>query len=226
MRGSAVPTMVWSSAASSSASITPVVARTLMRVVSSACGMGFSLLGAQRLNEAQAQMAKLNQLGLLQAVGQGRLDPCGLPPECIHAVTALVRYLRIDRAPVRGIGDAPDQCGAFQVIDQAGHRPRGDVQHLRELTHCESPVWIVVQAYEDLEAALTQPESVRPALHGRVELLPQDADGRQRLRSGLDFSPLPLQHLADPGVEQEAIRVGLELSGVEIGLGSELAHIY
>src|SRR6266568_8390142 len=109
MRGSAVPTMVWSSAASSSASITPAVARTLMRVVSSPCGMGFSLLNAQRLDETQTQMTKLNQLGVLEPVGQGRLDPCGLTPERIHAVTALVRDLRVDGAPVRGIGDAPDQ---------------------------------------------------------------------------------------------------------------------
>src|SRR5437588_590997 len=125
MRGSAVPTMVWSSAASSSASITPVVARTLMRVVSSPCGIGFSLLDAKRL-----------------------------------------------------------------------------------------------------DAALTQPEAVRPALHARVELLSQDADGGERLCSGFDFSALPLQHLADPGVEQEALRVGLELYGVEFRLGSELTHIY
>src|SRR6266550_1422911 len=218
--------MVWSSAASSSASITPAVARTLMRVVSSPCGMGFSLLDAQRLDEAQAQMAKLNQLGLLEPVGQGRLHPRGLPPERIHAVTALVGDLRMDGAPVRRIGDAPDQSVALQVIDQACHRSRGDVQHLRELTHCESPVCLVVKAYEDLEAALAEAEPVRPPLHARMEFLSQDADGGQRLRSGLDLSALPLEDLADPGIEQEALRVGLKLGGVEIALGSELTHIY
>src|SRR3989475_10559423 len=137
--------MVWSSAASSSASITPAVARTLMRVVSSPAGMGLSLLDAQRLDEAQAQMAKLNQLGLLQPVGQGCLDPSGLPPECIHAVPALVGDLRIDGAPVRRIGDAPHQAVALQIIDEAGHRSRGDVEHLRELAHGESPARLVVK---------------------------------------------------------------------------------
>src|SRR2546422_9546215 len=89
MRGSAVPTIVWSSAASSSASITPAVARTLMRGVSSPCGMGFSLLNAPPLGETQAQLTKLNQLGVLEPVGQGRLAPCGTPPERIHAVPVL-----------------------------------------------------------------------------------------------------------------------------------------
>src|SRR5437773_4905081 len=218
--------MVWSSAASSRASMTPMVARTLMRVVSSACGMDFPLLDAQRLDEAQAQMAKLNQLGLLEPVGQGRLDPRGLPPERIHTVTALVGDLRIDGAPVRWIGDAPDQSVALQIIDEARHRSRGDVQHLRELPHCESPVCLVVKAHEDLEAALAEAEPVRPPLHARMELLSEDADGGQRLRSGLDFSALPLEDVADPRIEQEALRVGLKLGGVEIVLGSEFTHIY
>src|SRR6266550_3989338 len=218
--------MVWSSAASSSASMTPTVARTLMRVVSSACGMGFSLLHAQGLDEAQAQMAKLNQLGLLQPVGQSRLDPGGLPPERIHALAALLRDLRMDGAAVRLIGDAPDQSVALQVIDETCHRSRGDVQHLRELTHCESPAWLVVKAHEDLETALAQAEPIRPPLHAGVELLSQDADGGQRLRSGLDLSALPLQDLADPRIEEEALRVGLERWDVEFWMGSEVTHIY
>src|SRR5438132_1067629 len=218
--------MVWSSAASSSASITPAVARTLMRVVSSPCGMGFSLLNAQRLDETQAQMTKLNQLGVLEPVGQGRLDPRSLPPERVHAVSALVGDLRIDGAPVLRIGDAPHQAVALQIIDEAGHRSRGDVEHLRELTHGQPPAWLMVKAHEDLEAALAEAEPVRPALHARVELLSQDADGGQRLRSGLDLSALPLQYLADPRIEQEALGVGLELGGVEFWVGSELTHIY
>src|SRR5712664_1705893 len=113
MRGSAVPTIVWSSAASRSASITPMVARTLIRVVNSACGMGFSLLGAHRLDEAQAEMAQLNQFGLFEAVGQGGLHPGGLPPELTDTVATLVGDLGIDRAPVRRIGDAPDQAVAL-----------------------------------------------------------------------------------------------------------------
>src|SRR5205807_5339600 len=165
MRGSAVPTMVWSSAASKSASITPMVARTLIRVVSSACGMGFPLLGAHRLDEAQAQMAQLNQFGLLEAVGQGGLDPGGLPPELIDAVTALVSDLRMYGAPVRRVGDAPDHAVALQVVDEAGHGSGGDVEHLGELAHGEPPVWLVVQAHQDLEAALAEAEPVCPALH-------------------------------------------------------------
>src|SRR3979411_474070 len=98
MRGKAVPTIVWSSAASKSASITPMVASTLIRVVSSACGMGFSLLDRHRLDQAQAQMAQLNQFGLLEASGHGVLDPGGLPPELVDTVAALVGDLGIDRA--------------------------------------------------------------------------------------------------------------------------------
>src|SRR3989442_14640330 len=143
MRGSAVPTIVWSSAASSSARITPAVARTLMRVVSSPCGMGFSLLDAQRLDEAQTQMAKLNQLGLLQPVGQGRLDPRGLPPERGDTVPALLGDLRVDRAAVRRIGDAPYQAVALQVIDATSQRPRRDIEHVRPLGLCEALAWLV-----------------------------------------------------------------------------------
>src|SRR5438132_927933 len=171
MRGSAVPTIVWSSAASKSASITPMVARTLIRVVSSACGMGFSLLGAHRLDESQAQMAQLNQLGFLEAVGQGGLDSGGLPPELVDTVAALVGDLGVDRAPVRRIGNAPDQAVALQVVDEPGHGSRRDVQHLGELAHGEAPAWLVVQSYQDLEAALAEAEPVRPALHARVQLL-------------------------------------------------------
>jgi len=67
----------------------------------------------------------------------------------------------------------------------------------------------VVKAHEDLKAALAEPEPLRPSLHTGVELLSQDADGGQRLRSGLDPSALPLEDLADPRIEQEALRVGL-----------------
>src|SRR5437879_3166893 len=226
MRGSAVPTMVWSSAASKSASITPMVARTLIRVVSSACGMGFPLLGAYRLDEAQAQMAQLNQFGLLGAVGQGGLDPGGFPPELVDTVAALVGDLGIHGAPVSRIGDAPDQAVALQVVDEPGHGSRGDVKHLGELAHGEAPVWLVVQPHQDLEAALAEAEPVRPALHTRVQLLSQDANGRQRLGARVDAPPLTAQDLPDPRVEEEAIRVGLELGVLVIRLKSELTHIY
>src|SRR2546423_1245071 len=226
MRGSAVPTMVWSSAASKSASITPMVARTLIRVVSSACGMGFSLLDGHRLDQAQTQMSQLNQFGLLEAMGQGGLDPGGLPPELVDTVAALVGDLGIHGAPVRRIGDAADQAVALEVVDEAGHGSRGDVQHLGELAHGESPVWLVMQTHENLETALTEAEPVRPALHAGVQLLSQDADGGQRLRARVDAPPLTAQDLTDPRVEEEAIRVGLELGVIVVGLESELTHIY
>src|SRR2546430_11578271 len=226
MRGKAVPTIVWSSAASKRASITPMVARTLIRVVSSACGMGFSLLDAHRLDQAQTQMSQLNQFGLLEAMGQGGLDPCGLPPELVDAVATLVGDLGIHRAPVRRIGNAPDQAVALQVVDEPGHGSRGDVEHLGELAHGEAPVWLVVESHQDLEAALAEAEPVRPALHARVQLLSQDADCRQRLRSRVDTPPLTPQNLADPRVEQEPIGVALEFWMVLIGLKSGLTHIY
>src|ERR1700687_5464816 len=100
MRGSAVPTIVWSRAASKSASITPMVARTLMRVVSSACGMRFSLLDAHRLDETETQMAQLNQLRRFQALGQRDLDARGLPPQRLDALAALVGELGIDSAAI------------------------------------------------------------------------------------------------------------------------------
>src|SRR5438477_2517399 len=197
MRGNAVPTMVWSSAASKSASITPMVASTLIRVVSSACGMGFSLLGAHCLDKSQAEMTQLNQFRLLEAVGQGGLDAGGFPPELVDTVAALVGDLGMDRPPVRRIGDAPDQAVALQVVDEAGHGSRGDVQHLRELAHRELPVWLVVQSHEELETALTEAEPVRPALHPGVQLLSQDADCGQCLRARVDPPPPAAQDLTD-----------------------------
>src|SRR5438270_10797333 len=86
MRGKAVPTMVWSSAASKSASITPMVASTLIRVVSSACGMGFSLLGAHCLDKSQAEMTQLQQFRLLEAVVLGGLVAGGFPPVLVDTV--------------------------------------------------------------------------------------------------------------------------------------------
>ena len=141
-------------------------------------------------------------------------------------VAALVRDLGMDRPPVRRIGDAPDQAVALQVVDEAGHGSRGDVQHLRELAHGELPVWLVVQSHEDLETALAEAEPVRPALHPGVQLLSQDADCGQCLRARVDAPPLAAQDLTDARVEKEAIRVGLELGVVVVSLKSELTHIY
>src|SRR2546421_7806114 len=159
-------------------------------------------------------------------MGQGGLDPGGLPPELVDAVAALVGDLGIHGAPVRRIGDTPDQAVALEVVDEAGHGSRGDVEHLGELAHGESPVWLVMQTHENLDTALTEAEPVRPALHAGVQLLSQDADGGQRLRARVDAPPLTAQDLTDPRVEEEAIRVGLELGVIVVGLESELTHIY
>src|ERR1700730_17452899 len=192
MRGNAVPTIVWSSAASKSASITPMVARTLIRVVSSACGMGVSLLDAHRLDETQTQMAQLNQFGFAEALRQRGLGTGGLPPQRIDAGAALFRELGVDGAAIVRI---------IHTLDQAGG--------------------LVLQAHQDLEAALTEPELIRPTLHGRMPLFSQDADGGQRLRSRLDLAALPGQDLANPRGKQEAVPVGLQFRGVVIGLESE-----
>src|ERR1700737_2359764 len=226
MRGNAVPTMAWSSAASSSASITPMVARTLIRVVSSACGMGFSLLDAHRVDEAETQMSQLNQLRTGQTLGERDLSSDSLAPQRLDPLAALIAQLGIDRAPVGGIIDALDEAIALQVVDQAGHRSRGDVQHLGQLPHREAPVRLVFQAHQDLEAALAEAEPLRPSLHAHVELLAKDANGRERLGSRLDGSALSRQKLANSRVEQETVRVRLELGLVVIGLESELTHIY
>src|SRR5260370_11363059 len=153
MRGNAVPTMVWSSAASSSASITPMVARTLIRVVSSACGMGFSLLDAHRLDEAQTQMTQLNQLRVGQTPGQRHLRTCGLPPQRLDALAALIGELGVDRAPVDGVVDAFDQAVTLQVVDEARHRSRRDVEHLGELALGETPTRLALQTHQDLHSA-------------------------------------------------------------------------
>src|SRR3984893_13829708 len=170
MRGSAVPTIVWSSAASKSASITPMVARTFIRVVSSACGMGVSLLDAHRLDEAQTQMAQLNQFGFVEAVRQRGLGAGGLPPQRIDARAALFGELGVDGAAVVGVVDTFDQAVALQVVNETGYCPRGDVQHLGKLAHGETAGGLVLQAHQDLEAALTEPELIRPTLHGRMQL--------------------------------------------------------
>src|ERR1700704_3167931 len=165
MRGNAVPTMVWSSAASKSASITPMVARALIRVVSSTCGMGLCLLSAHRLDETQTKMAQLNELRLLEAVGEPSLEGRGLTPERLDALAALLGYLGIDGAPIRRIVHAFDEAVALEVVNQPGHGSGRDIQHLRQLTHSETPVRLVLQADQDLEAALAEPEPVRPPLH-------------------------------------------------------------
>src|SRR5216684_4529348 len=105
-----MPAIVWSSAASKSANITPMVASTLIRVVSSACGMGFSLLDAHRLDEAQTQMTQLNELRVGQTPGQRHLRTCGLPPERLDALAALIGELGVDRAPVDRVVDPFDQA--------------------------------------------------------------------------------------------------------------------
>src|ERR1700682_826683 len=221
MRGNAVPTIVWSSAASKSASITPMVARTFILVVSSACGMCFSLLDAHRLDETQTQMAQLNQLGLRKSMGQRGLGTRGLPPQRLDALAALLGELGVDGTTIVRIVDAPDQAVALEVVDQAGHRSRRDIQHLRQLAHGETPGRLMLQAHQDLEPPLAESEPLGPALHGRVQLLSQDADGGQRLRSRLDLAALPGQDLANPRVKQEAVPVGLQFRGIVIGLESE-----
>src|SRR5437667_6516131 len=103
MRGNAVPTMVWSRAASSRASMTPTVARTLIRVDSSACGIVPSFGRAHGPDEAQAQMTELDQLRLAKAPGQLRLSAGGVSPERLHPLTALGGELGVHRAAVSGI---------------------------------------------------------------------------------------------------------------------------
>src|SRR2546428_3700755 len=171
-------------------------------------------------------MTQWNELRLFQALRQRELDTRGLPPQRLDALAALLGELGVDGAAIVRIVDAFDQAVAFQVVDQAGDRPRGNVQHLRQLAHGETAGRLVFQAHQDLEAALAEPEPVRPALHGHVELLPQDADGGQRLRSRVDFSALSRQDLANSRVEEVAVRVGLELGMVVVALKSEEAHIY
>src|SRR5438445_10109330 len=171
-------------------------------------------------------MTQLNELRLFQALRQRGLDTCGLPPERLDALAPLLGELGVDGAAIGRIVDAFYQAVAFQVVDQAGHRPRGNVQHLRQLAHGETPSRLVFQAHQDLEAALAEPEALRPALHGHVELLPQDADGGQRLRSRVDVSALSRQDLANSRVEEVTVRVSLEIGMLVIGFESELTHIY
>src|SRR2546426_6188376 len=226
MRGNAVPTMVWSSAASSSANITPIVARTLMRVVSSACGMSLSLLGAHRPDETQTQMAQLNQFRFLQARGEPILDGPGLAPERLDALAAFLGDLGVDRAPVGRIIHALHQAVALEVVDEARHGSGRDIEHLRQLAHRQTPFGLVLQAHQDLEATLAEAEPIGPTFHRDVHLLPQDADRGQRLGRGLNLSSTPPQHLPDSWIAEEAVLVGLELAAIVIGPKIEFTHIY
>src|SRR5256885_13421239 len=179
MRGSAVPTIVWSRAASSSASITPTVASTLMRVDSSACGMTLFLLGAHRLDHSQTHMTELNQLRVLEASGQRLLAGYRITPKRLHPLPALLGDLGVDRAPVVRIIDSSHQAVAHQVVNQPGDRSGRDVEHRREIPHGAAAIRDVLQPHKDLKAALAQPMPVGPALHGRMHLLAQKADRSQ-----------------------------------------------
>src|SRR5579864_1496592 len=227
IRGSAVPTMVWSSAASSRASITPMVANTLTRVLSSVCGIGFSLLNAHGFDETESQVPQLNQLGLGEVARQAGLPHGCLAPQRPHPLPALLGDFGIHRAPVVGVIDPLYQAVALQVVDQAGDRSGRDLQHVGEVTHGHPAVFPRLEADEDLKAPLAQPVLVSPALHGHVQLLAQNPHRRQRLTSGVDLPASPGQHLAQSRVVAAAGRVHGKVGGeAELEVRDSLLHLF
>src|SRR5438132_7608768 len=134
MRGRAVPTMVWSSAARNNASATPIVARMrALRVISAGIsgllGHGFDRVVEIRQRHAQA----------CALLGGEPREHAGYAP--LHDLAVLVQLAapltgQLDEhdTPIGRILDAPDEYVTRERIDELGKRRRGHPAALREVT--------------------------------------------------------------------------------------------
>src|SRR4030081_1229731 len=134
MRGSAVPTIVWSSAARNSASATPTVARIrALRVISagicSLLGDGFDRVVEIRQCDAQARTR----------VGGESREHAGYTP--LHDLVVFVELAaplcgELDEhdAPIGRIFEPSDESVPRERIDELGKRRRGHRATLREVT--------------------------------------------------------------------------------------------
>src|SRR5918911_4977159 len=112
MRGIAVPTMVWSRAASRRLSMTPTVESTSLRRGSWSALICDPPLhcAAHVLDESEAEVAQLRQLLLGEAFGETDLAVGGVAPDGVDAVSALLGQRGQDRPAVRPVRDAGDEA--------------------------------------------------------------------------------------------------------------------
>src|SRR5438034_1388776 len=133
MRGSAVPTMVWSSAARNSASATPTVARMrALRVISagigSLLGHGFDRVVEVRKGGAQAD-------ALLRGEVREHTGHTPLHDLAVLVELAAPRGGQLDEhdPPITGVLEATDETVARERIDELGERGRRHRAALREI---------------------------------------------------------------------------------------------
>ena len=128
-------------------------------------------------------MAELNEL-----IGGETLSDSGLPRHRVptHRIDALQAFLcdeGQDRAAVGRVGYTRHEPVPFEDVDDVGHRSRRHIHALRERAKREPATGAVVQAHQHAKAAVREAVSLGKTLHGIVDLLGGQPQGRQRLEN-------------------------------------------
>src|ERR671937_2398030 len=156
IRGIAVPTMVWSRAARSSAAMMPAVTRIFsLRLRSLAVIRTSNSHSPDVLDQPQAQMAQRDQI-VFGKIGGDR------PPRLEHLLANRPQLLATgggepgsDRPPVVGVGHPLDEPVALEHIDEAGDVAGADPENRCELT--EGAIVVAAQPNEQPHPALAKP---------------------------------------------------------------------
>src|SRR3989442_15741865 len=126
MRGSAVPTMVWSRAARNRPSAIPIVTKTVRRRPSVSTDMRRLLVG--RLRERPLKVAQRSGETVPLLGGEGRDDLRDRPghelADALDLAPAARGHLDDHHAPVRGILRAPHEAVALERVDELRERGR------------------------------------------------------------------------------------------------------
>src|SRR5438132_4448495 len=134
MRGRAVPTMVWSSAARKSASATPTVARIrALRVISAGIG-GLLAHGIDRFIQIRERGAQTCALVGGDACEQGGHAPLHDLAVLVELAASLSGQLDEHHPPIARILEAPDETLTRERVDEFGERGRRHRAALREIT--------------------------------------------------------------------------------------------
>src|SRR6185503_18186220 len=172
MRGSAVPTMVWSSAARNIASAMPRVARIrALRVISP--GTGCLLLLRICRGDGLPQVVERGADACALRRGQGReaLAKCdrGGMLETLEVATAFRRQCDSHGAAVIRVALATDEAVSLETLDDLGDRRRRDLRLQRELARAASAG---LETPEEPRAlARAEIDGLRGALRDRAEQL-------------------------------------------------------
>src|SRR5438045_498820 len=181
MRGSAVPTMVWSSAARKSASMIPTVTRTSRRPCSSPDNSGLLLRGwgdedVVEVRDRGAHAGLLLGGEAVEALGElGRhevTDPLELG-------LALVGELDDDRAPIGRIVHPARVALGDQALDDLAHRRRRGPAERRELAGPDRAA-----AAQDPEGLVATDGAGAALAHGAMPELTDPGEAAERRSSG------------------------------------------